>query len=366
MKKIVSSVLAGLMMFSSTAVFASVQEVKPVLISAEVPVAISVEMPFKVDIDGDIFKLSIEENASTGYAWVYKINKEDHVSFLSTEYKAADTTVVGASGERVFEFEVKDNGVSTITLTLERSWEKGAAETIEVLVYKNADKVFIEEDQIITIDDGVHLNPPVIEVNDQEETEANSDMEQDIKKAVFTSKATKVEDKWMLPLRESLESLGYTITWNGETQSIDIQKGAQRTSVKIGDNNYFKNRMAPRPLSAAPAIVEGKTVVPVEFFAEILDLTVQIEEGAMTIQEGMATIHRGFVKEVKSDETGRTTITLTKDMDSTDIGDLVVIHTSSAYTYVNTSLEIGNAISVVSPMMMTMSLPGQTSGYIVY
>ncbi len=366
MKKIVSSILAGLMMFSSTAVFANVQEVKPVLISAEVPVAISADLPFKVDIDGDVFKLSIEENASTGYAWVHKINKEDHVSFINTDYKAADTTVVGASGQRFFEFEVKGDGVSTITLTLERSWEKGAAETIEVLVYKNGDKVFIEEDQIITIDDGEHLNPPVIEVNTKKETEANSDVQQDIEKAVFTSKATKIEDKWMLPLRESLESLGYTITWNGGIQSIDIQKGAQWTSIKIGDNKYFKNRMAPRPLSAAPAIVEGKTFVPVEFFAEILNLTVQIEEGEITLQEGMATIHRGFVKEVQTDETGTTTITLTKDMESTDIGDLLVIHTSLAYTYINTSLEIGNAISIVSPMMMTMSLPGQTSGYIVY
>lgn len=57
-------------------------------------------------------------------------------------------------------------------------------------------------------------------------------------------------------------------------------------------------------------------------------------DGNMTVSNGMAAIHKGFVKDIQRDETGGMKITLTRDMDS--------------------------------PAMMTMSLPGQTSAYLVY
>ena len=48
-----------------------------------------------------------------------------------------------------------------------------------------------------------------------------------------------------MPLRDTLETLGYTVTWNGEKRSIDIQQGAIYTSVILEKNRYFKHRMAP-------------------------------------------------------------------------------------------------------------------------
>lgn len=170
----------------------------------------------------------------------------------------------------------------------------------------------------------------------------------------------------MLPLAESLRNLGYEVTWNKETSSVDIMKDAQWTSVKGGVNGYFKNRMAPMPLSAAPTYIDGITYVPAEFFSVILDLNFTVDSGNITLQEGLMAIHQGFVKDISHDETGGMTITLTAVEGSEDMADWTIIHTSSAFTYYQKEVKEGDWISAVSPAMMTKSLPGQTSAYIIY
>ncbi len=170
----------------------------------------------------------------------------------------------------------------------------------------------------------------------------------------------------MVPLAETLRTLGYTVVWNSETNSIDINKGAQWTSITLGKNAYFKNRMAPKPLSSMPISIDNHTFVPLEFFTDILDLGLAIENGNITINENMMAIHSGYVKSLESDETGALTITITKDMNSTEIADLTIIHTSTAYTYMNKQAVVGEMIHAITPPIMTMSLPGQTSAHVIY
>ncbi|WP_127531243.1 PdaC/SigV domain-containing protein [Paenibacillus kobensis] len=88
----------------------------------------------------------------------------------------------------------------------------------------------------------------------------------------------------LVPLRQAAEALGYKIVWNNRTQSVELSRGAQWTSVTVGKNSYFANKMAPVKLSAAPTVIKGTVYVPVHFFDSILKLRVIANDsGSITI-----------------------------------------------------------------------------------
>ncbi len=93
----------------------------------------------------------------------------------------------------------------------------------------------------------------------------------------FDTKSQVKDGVLYLPLRHTLEKLGYEIVWNQENRSIDIIDGAGFTTVYLGKNFYFKNKMAPIELSGAPYVTMGRTMVPVEFFWLILDESMVID-----------------------------------------------------------------------------------------
>lgn len=87
----------------------------------------------------------------------------------------------------------------------------------------------------------------------------------------------------MIPLREVAESLGFEVTWNGETKSIDLLKGTNWSTLTIGRNNYNFAKMLIR-LESAPIIVEAKTYVPASFAEEVLQADViHQEDGTIKI-----------------------------------------------------------------------------------
>jgi len=175
-----------------------------------------------------------------------------------------------------------------------------------------------------------------------------------------------VDGMMMVPLAETLRALGYEVTWNNDTHSVDILKGAQWTSITIGKNAYFKNRMAPRELSHAPIIIDGRTLVPVEFFNEILSLGMSIEKGDLYLSEDSLGKQSGYIQEVNYKANDQISITIANKEKSTDIMDQTIIHASVDTTYFNHSLEIGSHIEIITLPMMTMSIPGQTSALVIY
>ncbi|WP_371367546.1 hypothetical protein SRRS_14450 [Sporomusa rhizae] len=83
-------------------------------------------------------------------------------------------------------------------------------------------------------------------------------------------------DTVMLPLGVIAENLGYDVVWNSDTRTVDLQNGSRTmATVTIGSKDYGKLKMAIR-LDYAPEIVNGKTLVPVEFFTDVLNLKVDI------------------------------------------------------------------------------------------
>ncbi|CAG7615134.1 copper amine oxidase N-terminal domain-containing protein [Paenibacillus allorhizosphaerae] len=93
-------------------------------------------------------------------------------------------------------------------------------------------------------------------------------------------------ERLLVPLREISEALGYKVTWNADTYSVDVTKGAVWSGVFIGKDNYSFGKMAPVQLGAAPELKDEVTYVPLTFFSDILKLKTQIDEtGVVNISE---------------------------------------------------------------------------------
>ena len=354
MKKILSLVLAGMMVMGTTAM-AQVETVDDVM---AIPTLINEEVKsYSIEQNDSEFTVILSENSSTGYMWSYTISNEDLVEFVGETTIVADEVLLGSPYEKRLTFKVLDDGVSTIKFVNERAFsDELAAESFDLLVYKREESIIVEEDQIVYAMD---TNQPTLYTLSETATYNGIEINADIS-------VQQIDGITMIPLRATLEAMGYTVTWVQETKSVEINKGAQWTSISIGKNAYFRNRMAAHELSSGPVIVNNRTLVPVEFFADIIGNGIEVDSQKINFLESEAVIHRGYIKSITMDETGTKTITLTTDLSSESIELQTIIHTSSAYTFYHKEIVEGSYVQVVGSMVMTMSMPGQTSGYIVY
>ncbi len=87
----------------------------------------------------------------------------------------------------------------------------------------------------------------------------------------------------MIPLRHVSEALGYEVTWEQETNSVELTKGAQWTQITIGENRYSFAKMIVR-LDAAPELMDSSTYVPLGFVEQVLQSSVEkLENGDLRI-----------------------------------------------------------------------------------
>lgn len=77
----------------------------------------------------------------------------------------------------------------------------------------------------------------------------------------------------MVPLRDVVEYLGGKIGWEEDTQRISISYKGNKISVTIGSKISFVNGI-PSGLPAAPALVDGVTMIPVRSVAQALSCKV--------------------------------------------------------------------------------------------
>ncbi len=90
----------------------------------------------------------------------------------------------------------------------------------------------------------------------------------------------------MLPLRAITEAMGFEIQWQGETSTIVLRKGAVQVTMNAKEDGYTFSRTAPMTLGNAPVLTEeGLTYVPANFFSEILDGAIRIEENGIAIYD---------------------------------------------------------------------------------
>lgn len=169
----------------------------------------------------------------------------------------------------------------------------------------------------------------------------------------------------MIPLRAVSESLGFTLTWNPDTFSVDLSKGNLFTTVKTGEDSYTINKMFTA-LGAAPELVNNKLYVPASFVTKILHATAVSEGNSVAISM------KAEAKKVQS--TGViTSIRTTGDHAQIHIQDAelggIVLNVSPETTYqmldgsklTLADLHVGLTITAEHSMAMTLSLPPQTS-----
>ena len=81
----------------------------------------------------------------------------------------------------------------------------------------------------------------------------------------------------LVPMRKIFETLGATVDWNGETQTITSTKGDTTIILTVGNKTAYKNGEAIE-LDVPAKIINGRTLVPVRFIAESLDITVEWDD----------------------------------------------------------------------------------------
>ena len=74
---------------------------------------------------GDLARLELISNATTGYTWV--VDDNEYFALVSDEYIAPDTGLIGAPGMQVFTFRALAEGSAELILRYVRPWETGTA-----------------------------------------------------------------------------------------------------------------------------------------------------------------------------------------------------------------------------------------------
>jgi predicted secreted protein len=72
---------------------------------------------------GDVVRLSLTENRTTGFHWVIS-DDGDPVAALLDSGSAAPSTRSGQPGQRSWIFRIKEPGEVWVRFVLKRSWEK--------------------------------------------------------------------------------------------------------------------------------------------------------------------------------------------------------------------------------------------------
>lgn len=194
----------------------------------------------------------------------------------------------------------------------------------------------------------IDLSNPIMTLSEEENTQWLY--------AVDNVEVREVNGIKMIPLRSTAEGLAYIVTWNGETRSIELIRGANYIKMSIDDDKYSFSRMMPESLGAAPTLVDGVTYVPASIADKILGaFTHENQDGTMkVVLPDILT-----VSEVREDgslfaesETAGEVIL--------HISDETVI-TADDKTASAEDIKVGTVIAVEYSDAMTMSIPPQTT-----
>lgn len=88
------------------------------------------------------------------------------------------------------------------------------------------------------------------------------------------------DDRTFVPIRFVAESLKATVGWDNLTQTVSIEKGGHKIAMKVGAETYTldgqeKSMDVRAELKGEPGNPNQRTMVPIRFVAEALDMDVQ-------------------------------------------------------------------------------------------
>jgi transglutaminase-like putative cysteine protease len=86
----------------------------------------------------------------------------------------------------------------------------------------------------------------------------------------------------MVPMRGIFEHLGAQVYWYPETREVVGYKDNNYIKLQINSETYYKNGNSDT-LDSPPIIVDGRTMVPIRFIAESLDMNVDWSKETRTV-----------------------------------------------------------------------------------
>lgn len=216
----------------------------------------------------------INDSEETGFVKVSHFNKD--LIDIDNELKlniSNDTVIVDTAGKKINEKNLEDSDLMVLYTTSTKSIPaQTTPEKIVVLADMDIEDVDDDSDEtedLITVEDLVTVMDKVI-LNGKEIK---------LKHEIYKS----YDGHYMFALRPISETLGYKVSWNNSTRSVELTKGTQWTKVTIGSTNYNFAKMIVK-LEKAPEIKNSKTYVPVEFLEEVLKLNVDVNKGILEVK----------------------------------------------------------------------------------
>lgn len=117
------------------------------------------------------------------------------------------------------------------------------------------------------------------------DTSANGEANEAAPASIVINKSdyyTKDNGQVMIPLRSTIEGLGFKLTWNAKDKKAELTKGAVFTAVELGKDQYFFAKVAPFSLGAAPELHNKNMYVPADFVSKVLQGSIKkTENGAL-------------------------------------------------------------------------------------
>ena len=168
--------------------------------------------------------------------------------------------------------------------------------------------------------------------------------------------ASYIEDEGvvMIPVRKVCESLGFTVTWNSETNDVVIEKMPLYYTFNVYKDGYTISRTAPFLLGKDPYVENGTTYVPLSFVNEILPCVGFVEDGIVDITSKQEKVYNTVV--FSSETEGMLIVYDAK------LGDVIVNVSEETIVEGDLSvIEAGQVLDVVYDDFMTLSLPPITN-----
>lgn len=91
-----------------------------------------------------------------------------------------------------------------------------------------------------------------------------------------------INDRTLLPVRAVVEEIGGTVVWNGDTQEVTLSYGQNTILLTIDSETAYLNS-TPQALDAAPTIINDRTMLPIRFIVESFGYTVDWDGDTQTV-----------------------------------------------------------------------------------
>lgn len=91
-----------------------------------------------------------------------------------------------------------------------------------------------------------------------------------------------VEGRTLVPIRTIIEAMGGSVEWNDETKTAVLNYNNNVIELTVDSNTAYFNGTA-NELDTAPAVVSGRTMLPIRFIAESFEFDVDWDSESQTI-----------------------------------------------------------------------------------